>query len=169
MLEFFIARTGDEPGTLDFDADMRACVARHGKGRLSMPVLPGADFYLIEAGKPDWSMKLRANELCEALKRCEKAGVNAWQNSYAERTLKDLDRYRKAGGTMHWLCLGKPDWDRFPEHIDDAPPCTRCESAARPRTSCTSATRRASRTARARPRRWSATPSGARACCSGEA
>ena len=24
------------------------------------------------------------------------------------------------GGTMHWLCLGKPDWDQHPEHIDDA-------------------------------------------------
>ena len=21
---------------------------------------------------------------------------------------------------MHWLCLGKPDWDQHPEHIDDA-------------------------------------------------
>ena len=21
---------------------------------------------------------------------------------------------------MHWLCLGKPDWDQQPEHIDDA-------------------------------------------------
>src|SRR5262249_20446149 len=54
------------------------------------------------------------------LKRCEKAGLNAWQNSYAERTLEDLDRYRKAGGTMHWLCLGKPDWDKSPDRIDDA-------------------------------------------------
>ena len=42
------------------------------------------------------------------------------QNSYAERTLADLDRYRAAGGTMHWLCLGKPDWDKHPERIDDA-------------------------------------------------
>jgi hypothetical protein len=56
----------------------------------------------------------------ELLKRCEEAGINTWQNSYAERTLQDLDRYREAGGKMHWLCLGKPDWDRHPEHIDDA-------------------------------------------------
>jgi len=56
----------------------------------------------------------------DLLKRCEKAGLNCWQNSYAERTLQDLDRYREAGGTMHWLCLGKPDWDQHPEHIDDA-------------------------------------------------
>lgn len=54
------------------------------------------------------------------LKRCEQAGINAWQNSYAPRTLEDLDRYRAAGGTMHWLSLGKPDWDRKPELIDEA-------------------------------------------------
>jgi hypothetical protein len=54
------------------------------------------------------------------LQRCERAGLNCWQNSYAERTLQDLERYRAAGGTMHWLCLGKPDWDRQPDRIDDA-------------------------------------------------
>jgi hypothetical protein len=54
------------------------------------------------------------------LQRCEKAGINTWQNSYAERTLKDLDRYRAAGGTMHWLCLGKPDWEQHPERIEEA-------------------------------------------------
>ena len=56
----------------------------------------------------------------DLLKRCEKAGLNCWQNSYAERTLQDLDRYREAGGTMHWLCLGKPDWDQHPDRIADA-------------------------------------------------
>src|SRR5262245_31736225 len=65
----------------------------------------------------DWHTPERVGAL---LKRCEQAGLNAWQNSYAPRTLEDLDRYRKAGGTMHWLCLGKPDWDKHPEHIDDA-------------------------------------------------
>jgi hypothetical protein len=54
------------------------------------------------------------------LKRCEEVGINTWQNSYAERTLEDLERFRAAGGKLHWLCLGKPDWDRHPEHIDDA-------------------------------------------------
>jgi hypothetical protein len=65
----------------------------------------------------EWHTPERVLEL---LKRCEACGINAWQNSYAERTLADLDRYREAGGTMHWLCLGKPDWDRHPEHIADA-------------------------------------------------
>jgi hypothetical protein len=53
-------------------------------------------------------------------RRCEQCGINAFQNSYAERTLADVDRYRSEGGTMHWLCLGRPDWDRYPEHIADA-------------------------------------------------
>src|SRR5437660_74461 len=54
------------------------------------------------------------------LKHCEQAGINTWQNSYAERTLQDLEQYRAAGGTMQWLCLGKPDWDERPDRIDDA-------------------------------------------------
>ncbi|TIN84326.1 hypothetical protein [Mesorhizobium sp.] len=75
VLEFFIARegSGEETGTLDFDADMKAVVARHGKARLSMPILKGEDFYLIDAPRPDWSLTLRAHELCGVLKRCEKA------------------------------------------------------------------------------------------------
>lgn len=56
----------------------------------------------------------------ELLKHAEQNGINTWQNSYDQRTLEDLDRYRESGGRMHWLCLGKPDWDRFPQHIDDA-------------------------------------------------
>jgi hypothetical protein len=56
----------------------------------------------------------------ELLRRCEECGLNTFQNSYSERTLADLERYRSSGGTMHWLCLGKPDWDRHPERIEDA-------------------------------------------------
>src|SRR6516165_10493436 len=65
----------------------------------------------------DWHTPERVAAL---LKRCELAGLNCWQNSYADRTLKDIEAYREAGGTMHWLCLGKADWDQHPEHIDDA-------------------------------------------------
>src|SRR5438552_260723 len=54
------------------------------------------------------------------LKRCEEVGINTWQNSYAERTLQDVDRFREAGGKLQWLCLGKPDWDKRPELIDEA-------------------------------------------------
>jgi hypothetical protein len=70
------------------------------------------DHHLVDWHTPDRVMNL--------LRRCELAGINTFQNSYAERTLADLDSYRATGGTMHWLCLGKPDWDQFPERIEDA-------------------------------------------------
>jgi hypothetical protein len=54
------------------------------------------------------------------LKHCEQVGINTWQNSYAERTLQDLDRFRAAGGKLQWLCLGKPEWDQEPGRIADA-------------------------------------------------
>ncbi|PYI88451.1 MAG: hypothetical protein DME26_03615 [Verrucomicrobia bacterium] len=56
----------------------------------------------------------------ELLKHAEAKGINTWQNSYAQRTLSDLDAYRASGGKMHWLCLGKPDWDQNPHLVDDA-------------------------------------------------
>jgi hypothetical protein len=56
----------------------------------------------------------------ELLKRCEAAGINTWQNSFAERTLSDVDRVREAGVKFHWLLLGKPDWDQHPEKIAEA-------------------------------------------------
>jgi len=64
-----------------------------------------------------WHTPERVQEL---LRRCEQCGINTFQNSYAERTLSDVDRYRAEGGTMHWLCLGNPDWDQHPESIADA-------------------------------------------------
>ena len=54
------------------------------------------------------------------IQHAETKGINTWQNSYAERTLSDLDLYRAAGGKMHWLCLGKPDWDQQPHLIAEA-------------------------------------------------
>jgi hypothetical protein len=42
----------------------------------------------------------------DLLERCEECGPNTFQNSYSEPTLADLERYRAAGGTMNWLCLG---------------------------------------------------------------
>jgi hypothetical protein len=72
---------------------------------------------LLSQHMTEWHTPERVVEL---LKRSEQAGINTWQNSYAERTVKDLERFREAGGKMHWLCLGKPDWDEHPEHIDDA-------------------------------------------------
>jgi hypothetical protein len=72
---------------------------------------------LLSQHMAGWHTPQRVVEL---LRRCEQVGINTWQNSYAERSLQDIDAHRKAGGRMHWLCLGKPDWDRFPERVDDA-------------------------------------------------
>src|SRR5262249_34582911 len=54
------------------------------------------------------------------IKRCESAGINTWQNSYAPRTLADVEKVREAGCKINWLLLGKGDWDEKPEAILDA-------------------------------------------------
>jgi hypothetical protein len=72
---------------------------------------------LLSQHQTAWHTPERVVEL---LKRCEQAGINTWQNSYAARTLEDLERFRAAGGKLNWLCLGKPEWDRHPEQLDDA-------------------------------------------------
>ena len=72
---------------------------------------------ILSQSQTQWHTPERVVEL---LANCEAKGINTWQNSYAERTLSDVQRYRDNGGKMHWLCLGKPDWDEHPERIDDA-------------------------------------------------
>ncbi len=73
--------------------------------------------HLFSQHQTAWHTPERVVDL---LNRCEQCGINTWQNSYSERTLADLERYRTAGGTLNWLCLGNPDWDQHPEFIDDA-------------------------------------------------
>jgi hypothetical protein len=97
---------------------------RLGPHRVTRLILGGNPIYghshhnrLFSQHLTDWHTPDRVLDL---LRRSEACGINTWQNSYAERTLSDLDRYRAEGGTMHWLCLGKPDWDQHPEHIDAA-------------------------------------------------
>lgn len=72
---------------------------------------------LLSRHQTDWHTPERVLAL---LRRSEEVGINTWQNSYAERTLSDLDAYRKAGGRMNWLCLGKTDWEEHPERIAEA-------------------------------------------------
>jgi hypothetical protein len=97
---------------------------RLGKHEVSRLILGGNPIYghshfnrLLSRHLTDWHTPERVLAL---LRRCEQVGINTWQNSYAERTLADLDAYRRAGGRMHWLCLGKPDWEEHPERIDAA-------------------------------------------------
>jgi hypothetical protein len=96
-------------------------LGRHTVSRLIIggnPIYGYAHFNkLLSQHQTDWHTPERVVAL---LKRCEQAGINTWQNSYAERTLADLERFRSAGGRLQWLCLGKPDWDRLPDRIDDA-------------------------------------------------
>jgi hypothetical protein len=70
---------------------------------------------LLSQYQTAWHTPARVMEL---MQRCIRAGINTWQNSYAERSLADVDRLRAEGVEMHWLCLGKPDWDVHPEHIE---------------------------------------------------
>jgi hypothetical protein len=95
-----------------------------GKHAVSRLIIGGNPIYgyshfnkLLSEHQKAWNTP---EHVVELLKRCEKAGVNTWQNSYAERTLADVERVRDAGVKFNWLCLGKPDWDQHPEYIEDA-------------------------------------------------
>ncbi|CAN5709272.1 hypothetical protein BH23PLA1_BH23PLA1_13010 [soil metagenome] len=97
---------------------------RLGSHRVTRLIVGGNPIYghshfnsILSRSMTDWHTPDRVVEL---LKHCEAAGINTWQNSYADRTLSDLDRYRAEGGAMQWLCLGKPDWDLHPERIEEA-------------------------------------------------
>src|SRR5579871_1879291 len=54
---------------------------------------------LLSQHQTAWHTPERVVQL---LQHCAKAGINTWQNSYAERTLQDLERFRAAGGKLHW-------------------------------------------------------------------
>jgi len=106
------ADTADEAGLPTIDL---------GKHKVTRLILGGNPIYgfshfnrLLSQYQTAWHTPERVLDL---LRHAEKSGINAWQNSYAERTLADLDRYRAQGGKMHWLCLGKPDWDQQPHLV----------------------------------------------------
>ena len=54
----------------------------------------------------------------ELLGHCQRNGINTWQNSYSERGIADLERFRSEGGRLQWLLLGNPDWDQQPQLIE---------------------------------------------------
>jgi hypothetical protein len=95
-----------------------------GKNEVTRLIIGGNPIYgyahfnkLLAAHQREWHTPERVVTL---LKRCEETGINTWQCSYHERSLADLDRFRESGGKLNWLCLGKPDWDQFPDRIEDA-------------------------------------------------
>lgn len=71
VLNFFLRREGGKRGSLEFDG--RQVVARQGKGRLAIGMLPADDFPRFPATAPDWSFTIRAHQFCAALAACEKA------------------------------------------------------------------------------------------------
>lgn len=92
-----------------------------GPHRVTRLILGGNPVYghshfnrLFSQSMVDWHTPERVQEL---MRRCEECGINTMQFSYADRTLADVDRYRAAGGSMHWFCLGKGDWDEHPERV----------------------------------------------------
>ncbi len=119
-----LGAAGVTPAEQPAKSDALLPTVKLGKHDVTRLIIGGNPIYgyshfnrLLSQHMTEWHTPERVAEL---LKRCERAGINTWQNSYAERTLQDVQRYRDAGGTMHWLCLGKPDWDQHPDRIDDA-------------------------------------------------
>jgi hypothetical protein len=114
------ARAGDRP---EAGASLLPTIAL-GPHRVTRLILGGNPIYGYSHFNKHFDRHLTSwhtpERVIELLRRCEECGINTFQNSYAERTLADVDRYRASGGTMHWLCLGKPDWDLHPERIADA-------------------------------------------------
>lgn len=72
MVDFFSGRDGGD-GMIEFDDAMRQAVARHGRARLSMGILPGEDFPLMAQREETWSFPIRAHHFASMLARCEKA------------------------------------------------------------------------------------------------
>lgn len=97
---------------------------RLGKYSVSRLIIGGNPIYghshfnrLLSEHLRTWHTPERVMEL---LRACEQQGINTWQNSYATRTLADLEAYREQGGKLQWLCLGKGDWDQNRQALDDA-------------------------------------------------
>ncbi|MBI4660734.1 MAG: hypothetical protein HY735_18000 [Verrucomicrobia bacterium] len=109
--------------TASASRDLLLPTIRLGPHQVTRLILGGNPIYgfshfnkLLSEHQKAWHTPERVVEL---LSHCETKGLNAFQNSYRERTLSDLAKYRAAGGTMHWLCLGNPDWDQKPHLIEE--------------------------------------------------
>ena len=90
------ARAADEPVTAPTLPTIRL-----GPHEVTRLIIGGNPIYgyshhnhLFSNHLTDWHTPERVLDLW---RRCEQCGLNAFQNSYAERTLADVDRYRAAG------------------------------------------------------------------------
>jgi hypothetical protein len=97
---------------------------RLGEHRVTKLILGGNPIYGYSHFNRLYSQHLRdyhtPKQVLELLRASAKAGINTWQNSYAQRTVEDVQMCRKEGVPFHWLLLGKPDWVDRPEQIEEA-------------------------------------------------
>ena len=95
-----------------------------GRHRISRLILGGNPIYGYSHFNRLYSQHLRdyhtPERVVDLVRSCAEAGINTWQNSYAPRTLEDVERCRAAGLGFNWLLLGKPNWERQPEIIEKA-------------------------------------------------
>ena len=95
-----------DAGAAEKPADLLLPTIQLGRYEVTRLIIGGNPIYghshfnrILSQSMTTWHTPERVVDL---LKQCERRGINTWQNSYADRTLSDLDRYRTAGGTMHW-------------------------------------------------------------------
>ena len=97
---------------------------RLGSHRLTRLILGGNPIYGYSHFNQLYSQHLRdyhtPERVVSLVRSCVAAGLNTWQNSYAQRTVADVERCRDAGIPFHWLLLGKPDWVERPAYIEEA-------------------------------------------------
>lgn len=115
---------GSQSGGSASDAPASLPTIALGRHRLSRLILGGNPIYGHSHFNRLYSQHLMdyhtPERVVELLRASVKSGINTWQNSYAPRTLEDVERCRKAGIEFNWLLLGKGYWDREPEHIEKA-------------------------------------------------
>ncbi|MBI4602356.1 MAG: hypothetical protein HY721_10390 [Planctomycetes bacterium] len=95
-----------------------------GPHRVSRLILGGNPIYGYSHFNALYDRHLRdyhtPERVVELVRAAVAAGINAWQNSFAPRTVEDFERCRAAGLRFHWLLLGKPDWADRPAVIEEA-------------------------------------------------
>jgi len=80
-----------------------------GKFDVTRLIIGGNPFYgyshfnrLFSQHMVEWATPER---VCDALRQCERNGINTWQFSHTERTISDLKRHRDQGGKLQWILL----------------------------------------------------------------
>jgi len=116
------AREATPPGKAP-DAVPAMPEIRLGPHSISRLILGGNPIYGHSHFNALYSRHLRdyhtPERVTDLLRAATGAGITAWQNSYEQRTVDDVERCRDAGLRFHWLLLGKPDWNERPEIIEE--------------------------------------------------